>query len=51
MFAVRGDWLDKGQAVIVTTQFQAEDYREFLQGSWPEFPFDGMKEIVVKHDD
>ena len=50
-WAPRGDWLDKGQATIVTTQFQAEDYKEFLTGSWPEFPFDQMTEIVVTHDD
>jgi hypothetical protein len=42
---------DKGHGVVVTTHFQPEDYREFLSGSWPEFPFDEMAEFTVKHDD
>ena len=50
VFVPKGDWSDKGHAVVVTTLFQPEDYREFLQGSWPEFPFDQMAEFTVKHD-
>ena len=45
------DRWDKGTAVVVTTHFQPEDYREFLAGSWPEMPFDQMKEIIIKHED
>jgi hypothetical protein len=50
VFVPKGDWSDKGHAVVATTLFQPEDYREFLQGSWPEFPFDQMAEFTVKHD-
>jgi len=51
VWSPRGDWTDKGHGVVMTTQFNPEDYREFLSGSWPEFPFDEMKEIIVVHDD
>lgn len=50
VFAARGDWSDKGHAVVLTTHFQPDDYREFLQGSWPEIPFSEMAEFIVKHD-
>ena len=48
MFIPKGDWTDKGHGCVVTTQFQADDYREFLLASWPEFPFAAMKELVIK---
>jgi hypothetical protein len=51
IFVPKGDWYDKGSAMIMSTQFGAEDYREFLGGSWPEFPFDSMVELVVKQDE
>ena len=48
MFIPKGDWTDKGHGCVVTTQFQADDYREFLLASWPEFPFAAMKELVTR---
>ena len=48
VWAPRGDWVEKGHGVIVTTQLSSEDYREFLSSAWPEFPFSSMKEIIVK---
>ena len=48
IFVPKGDWYDKGNAVIVSTQFGADDYAEFLTGSWEEFPLSEMVQLTVK---
>ena len=48
IFVPKGDWYDKGNAVIVSTQFDADDYAEFLTGSWEEFPLSEMVQLTVK---
>ena len=48
IFVPKGDWYDKGNAVIVSTKFDADDYAEFLTGSWEEFPLSEMVQLTVK---
>tara|TARA_B100000519_G_C13946949_1_gene298862 strand:+ start:209 stop:313 length:105 start_codon:yes stop_codon:yes gene_type:complete len=33
--------------VVVTTYFEPGDYKEFLKGAWPEFPFGQMDVYIV----
>ena len=42
-----GSWGVSGQGVVVTTHFQAGDYREFLSNSWAGWPWDEIVELVV----
>ena len=40
-------FFNRGTQVVVTTYFEPGDYKEFLKGAWPEFPFGQMDVYIV----
>ena len=49
-FYPKGDWDKYGTGLVISTQFEREDYKEFLSGSWPDWPWGNFMELCVKVD-